>query len=361
MSGDIKAEIIKRITLLRFPLMVMVVFWHAYPTPVRTSFAVLSKGIEGHLRVITDLLALLVRVSVPLFFAMSGFLFFRNYENTFLVYKQKITRRIRTLFVPHVVWNGFVLILFAVGRNWELTAKFFAHRSVPRGIFGLIDAILGITRQPIAYQFWFLRDLMLLVVFSPLIYFFLKRTKWMGVAVLFVGLMLLGVDKSLRPRLDALAAYSLGGYLALEQVDITKLDSKWKWCLLIYMGLVGVNLTISYQSSDSLIYRIVFFAQVAIGMLLWVLVAGQWQNSAFVTEWLKRLGRGAFFLYAAHEPLLSFVEKVGYLLLPTNSDWVKLILYFLFPTVVIVICYLGYGLLKNCCPGLLMVVTGGRA
>ena len=104
------------IQLLRFPLVVGVVYVHAFggatpmPRPAHGSplefppsalvMILVSQGVA--------------RVAVPLFFLIAGFLFFAGSEWSVEVYLLKLRRRVKTLLVPYVLWNFLVWAMYAL-------------------------------------------------------------------------------------------------------------------------------------------------------------------------------------------------------------------------------------------------------
>ena len=90
---------------LRFPMIVLVTFVHSYGE-VAEGFSLLAS--EWNTYEILKLLVsqTLVKVAVPVFFIMSGYLFFANVEKWNLkVYKAKMLRRMKTLLIPYLIWN----------------------------------------------------------------------------------------------------------------------------------------------------------------------------------------------------------------------------------------------------------------
>lgn len=92
----------KTIMFLRFPLIVAVVFIHTNLADVMINGRLLVN--EGQFpihdlfrHIITNELA---RIAVPLFFFISGFLFFYHTDFSMKMYKQKLKKRVRTLLVP---------------------------------------------------------------------------------------------------------------------------------------------------------------------------------------------------------------------------------------------------------------------
>ena len=116
----------------------------------------------------------------PLFFLVSGFLFFQKYDGSWATYKEKLSRRVKTLLIPFLIWNFATYLVYFAGESIPATKVYFATKYWPpiRSFTALdyANAFFGFTvKFPMSYQFWFIRDLMVMVVLSPLIYLLLKR------------------------------------------------------------------------------------------------------------------------------------------------------------------------------------------
>ncbi len=106
----------------------------------------------------------ITRVAVPLFFVLSGACFFRNYEKG--MYLKKIKSRIKTLFVPYLFWNTFlmaVIILLSYTSFRKLLS--FSAAIVPTGRM-IAEGIIWFRFNN---AFWFIYALIILVVITPLI------------------------------------------------------------------------------------------------------------------------------------------------------------------------------------------------
>ena len=163
-----------RLNLLRFPLIVGVVFIHAYSNTVgfaggdmvvsQTNFVVdfvrnfVSQGVA--------------RIAVPLFFLMSGYLFFMGFEWSKESYLIKLQSRIKTLLIPFLFWNIATLLLTAIIQAMPATKMFLSGRSLlvtNYSIFDYLNAIIGLNTLPISYQFWFIRNLIIFILLVPII------------------------------------------------------------------------------------------------------------------------------------------------------------------------------------------------
>ena len=107
----------KTISYLRFPLIVGVVFIHSNILVVKIQGEMIRFDNWPFVTFIMNLFStVFADVCVPLFFFISGFLFFYNSDFTKETYLAKLKKRIKTLLVPYLIWNfvGFVLLLIYV-------------------------------------------------------------------------------------------------------------------------------------------------------------------------------------------------------------------------------------------------------
>ena len=163
-----------RLKLLRFPPIIGVVYIHAYFTAI--NFAHGTIGTED-LNALTDFVRVLVsqgiaRVAVPLFFLMSGYLFFANFRWSQQTFLRKVTTRMRTLLIPFLFWNVAMLGFYATVQSIPALAPYFSGPTALIRELSLMEypnVLLGFKGYPIAYHFWFIRDLMVLILLAPLI------------------------------------------------------------------------------------------------------------------------------------------------------------------------------------------------
>ena len=109
------------------------------------------------------------QVAVPLFFMLSGFVFFREYSNASYLHKMK--RRVKSLMIPYLLWN-VVGLLFAA-----FTTLFFAKYFTGREPFelSLNSVIRGVFFYKYNRPFWFIFDLIVFSVFSPLVFALIRH------------------------------------------------------------------------------------------------------------------------------------------------------------------------------------------
>lgn len=149
------------IYFLRFVLIVAVVFSHARLREV-------GEGPEGSYSLFVYLFTSVFE-RLPALVLFSGYLFFRSGFSA-RIYGKKLKSRVRSLLVPYAFWNVAVL-LFTLFLQW------FQLRigEQPGGTcvwdYTAHDWWMAFWGGPIAKQFWFIRNLMVLMLFSPVFYF----------------------------------------------------------------------------------------------------------------------------------------------------------------------------------------------
>ncbi len=111
------------------------------------------------------------RCAVPLFYAISGYLFFLNLNNKNILWA-KIKKRIMTLVVPYIIAALFFPCFYIIVSLIPSTARFFNSESIST-IFNLPvwNIFQSIFYDPLAFHLWFLRDLIIIVALSPHLFY----------------------------------------------------------------------------------------------------------------------------------------------------------------------------------------------
>ena len=161
-----------RLDLLRVLLTVGIVCRHA----TTENLAASNPAFDTFSRIVI----FITEVCVPLFFAISGYLFFRNTPEKPDVkwFWGKISSRFFTLVIPYLI---------AVIVAWG--CYYFAIREVPSMVSGFFgdnwkDPLFVFWKGPINMSLWFIRELIVLVVISPLVYLLVRYLSWVGVLAL---------------------------------------------------------------------------------------------------------------------------------------------------------------------------------
>ena len=120
------------------------------------------------------------RSAVPVFFVISGYMFFYKVENlTKDIYKSKLKRRVTSLLVPYLFWNSLALIEGCIKHLPALAGLFPNIGNQPIDFFYCIKSFWCTPDGtcPIYYPFWYIRDLMVCALFTPHHIFIRKEDK----------------------------------------------------------------------------------------------------------------------------------------------------------------------------------------
>lgn len=349
-----------RLAVLRFPLIVGVVFVHAYETAV--SMGGQTIGVSQNYAVVDFIRNIIsqgiARTAVPLFFLMSGYLFFYAMNWSQDNYARKLRARARTLLVPFLFWNLAVLMAYAMAQHYPATARFFSGRTAMIagfGVFDYFDAVFGLTHMPIAYQFWFIRDLMLLVMLAPVIYCINRRLALPFGLLLFVCWLfrvwpvpLLSIEASL--------FFSAGCWLGSRQLSLFGLDRYAPYALPLYLGVLVADALLINHPVHAYLQK----SGILLGVVVMLYATRYAARAPGLRDALLWLAGASFFVFAAHEPLLMLARKSAYKMVNPESPLAVLGLYFAIPLVLIGILLLAYRLLSASLPRFTGVITGGR-
>lgn len=209
-NSDTK-EILRLFSLLRFPLICMVVLIHVLQN--ETYIEDLSPGIHELFYFIREAM---LRSVVPIFFIISGYMMFMNVNNFDLVtYKKKLHRRLYSLLLPFVLWNLIALIEILV-KHLPCFESVFPNLKVQLTLSFFIGSFWAVPEGscPLLYPLWYVRDLMVMVLVSPIIYWFVKKLKY---SFLIIGVILVFSGIETYPGFSFISVlyFSIGVYWAL--------------------------------------------------------------------------------------------------------------------------------------------------
>ncbi len=350
----------ERLSTIHFPLIIGVVFIHAYHTEVVLSNDTIGVANTGYwVDFCRDLISQgLARIAVPLFFLISGYFFFLGFTFSVENYRKKICSRVKTLLIPFLFWNITTLLLLSLAQYIPATQVFFSGRNAPIATFGIFDyfnAIFGINKLPISYQFWFIRDLMVMVLFTPAIYLFLSKAPKVLLLVFF-SIWFLNIWPIYIPSAPAFVFFYAGAYFAHSNTNLFSLDRFGSLILPVYL----VTLLIDTVTKDYIFNSYIHSIGILLGISSTLYITKAIVETTYLKKFLLWASGCSFFVFAVHEPLLTVARKISYEVLQPINDMSVLSLYFLTPTFVIVFSVIFYMCMKSIMPNFLSVISGGR-
>lgn len=229
---------------LRFPMIVLVTFAHSYGK-VEEGFSLLVSDWNTYEFLKLLVSQTLVKVAMPVFFIMSGYLFFANVDKwDVAIYKKKIMRRIKTLLIPYLIWNLLMAVklkTFGMSMLWAYWDP--AGRQVDW--FGHEQLMTAPANMPL----WFLRDLMVVSLLTPIIYILVRKLGYWLMAVLTL-LYLSGVCAFI-PGLSAYAVYffTFGAFLSIRKMDLVENLKRFEWPAYGLSVIFAISMLLTYHTS----------------------------------------------------------------------------------------------------------------
>ena len=246
-------DIIKQ---LRLPLIVLITFAHSY-SGVRVGYTLWDGGWDTYevLKIVVS--QTLVKVAMPTFFVISGYLFFANVtEWNSKTYLGKLQRRVKTLLIPYIVWNVLMAVKlksFSLNMFWA----YWTEAGKQMDWLGNVQLMTAPANMPL----WFLRDLMVVSVLTPIIYICIRKIGgWLLVIV--TPLYLSGVYAFI-PGLSAYAIYFfvLGAFMGIRKWDLIETCMKFEKPSYLLASVFGIAMICTFHtpvfSSIMLCFRLV--------------------------------------------------------------------------------------------------------
>ena len=294
------------------------------------------------------------QMAVPGFFLVSAYLFYRNFTMDRLLSKWK--SRIFSVALPYVLWNLLYYGGYVLGSRIPGLGTILNREPVPVDWKTVAEAAFFYRYNPV---FWYLFQLILLILLAPVLYLLLKRN---GTAALFLAFLAFSIFKGWRLgalNTDALFYYSFGAWAALHREKHGAfVERGWgrEW-ILPGTVLTAWTLTVWWFSrSGSILYNNPF-ATVTFRLAM---AAGTWALVSFLPlgearEFMKH----NFFLYAVHFAGVRFVNKAGAMLF-SGSAAAAWLFFLLMPPAMIVVSRAGGWVLQKTVPGFYRILSGGR-
>ncbi len=362
MTGpSLSARDSQRLALLKFPLIVLVVMIHAYEPLVSLNGNAVGYGGGSLSQGVRFLISQgLGRVAVPLFFLMAGYFFFLGWTGSTSGLLQRWRARVNSLLVPFLFWNLVAVLALWLAQELPWFAVWVTGekaRVAELSGYGWLNTVLGLTQRPAAYQFWFIRDLMLLVLLTPLLRPLLDRAAltW-GLLASLALLWVMNVLPGQVPTVEGALFFCAGAFVAHQGGSLFALDRFATTAGLLY-GTAMVWLAVPPWLPHSLVW---FRLALLLGVVAVLGLSGSVPTHTALARKLGALGWTSFFVFAVHEPLLSVLRKISFHLAQPDSEGAVLALYFVLPVCTVLLALLLHGLLERVAPALLGVVSGGR-
>lgn len=317
--------------------------------PVCTSFFDVYSEIVNRLFVIN---------AVPVFFFLSGYLFYLN-EGTLW---SKWKKRIKTVLLPFFCWCiiGFLIPFFfqkIIGLKSLYTGgqlKYisdFTPLDYLRMFWDLRDG------EPILPTMWFMRNLICLILLAPIFRYLSLKLKWFFPALLFIYYIVDRFGPLVLSPAD-IFWYGMGIWLCTyysgEGIQlIRKIDIRFVipvWIILFALSIAAYCCEFHYNT-----VRLLF--SIVHSVLLIKVVS--YSVSCCKLSFLSKIAGASFFIYAFHEPWISYIISFFYKYINVPM-WSNYLMPFIFAVVAVLMSYAVYLAMRKVTPHLLNILTGSR-
>lgn len=339
--------------LLRFPLSIVILVVHVFsttgtPLPDNPLFPVFQKIINAFLR----------GHSVPIFFFISGYVFYLGDKLTLLSYQKKIKKRITTLFVPYIIWNIIALLAIIVttiaikGGDVNLTLN-----NIISCFWNYNGNIVGTNNNlglPVNGPTWFVRDLMIIVLCTPVLDALLKGVR--GGVFLIISFLYYILGAAL-PFSTALFFFSFGAFISINnKIDVIK---KLGLISTIAYLLLGVCLFALNSEKNTVLFNVIKSINIFVGVIFAYNVA----NRMLLDGYAKPnhfLSSASFFVYISHGIVYGWVLKACFATINPETTFSMFSVYSLSCLIIAIALLVFYYLLNRFLPSIFMILTGGR-
>ena len=304
----ISPQVSNSISLLRFPLIILVVYIH-----IRAELVSTNNYISSDYPVF-DIISILgstvlASIAVPLFFLISGYLFFNKETYKAKDYIYKLRNRIKTLLIPYLLWNFIVDLLYLLVQTFLPSITTSNRKLVSE--YSLSDWIAdfwyGNSGSPICYQFWFLRDLIVCVCLSYAIYYCIRYLKYYYIIALFIA-WFSGISINV-PGVSfvSLFFFSLGSWCRLWDFDLKQfVNIIQKQNYIVSFVLLIINIVLLYKNTNVPYLPSITCLSFILSTICFVYNISQNLNCFNLKIFIDR----TFFIYAGHGILLTFIVKL---------------------------------------------------
>lgn len=366
----IDEETSRRITSLRYILSVLVVFIHNNFTAEKLAeslaegnrIPIFAQSVAGEWIqfVISSALG---SCAVPLFFMFSAYLFFKKDTP----YKVMLKKKTRGLLIPYFVWIALNIALVTLGKlfaarlNPSLLANPEKISVLTWSFLDWLKAFSGFGfdkfNHPYVGQLWFVRDLLILFLISPVlrvIYRRFPKTSLIFCVFIYISDV---VPQCFDSGRAALLFFTLGYFWAERDFSPFAFADSFRWTELFAMfafSVLGCNLIFKGNS-------VCYALMVLFSALIFLKVSGSISKNQKAFATAEKLSPFSFFLFAIHMPfLLACVQNLWLHFLPMKNPAFCLLEYFGANIVIVALGTFSGIILRKICLPLFSVLNGGR-
>ncbi len=348
------------LNILRFPATLMVIVAHCALITMTIPISAFS-GEMALARFIQQFIYCMGGLAVTLFSLISGYyLFAKGDRFTISHYIDILRKRFKTLLIPYVLWNLLCILALwlknSIGLHLGIGFAFNAVEYDQVTNHSLFEMIMW----PIDSPLWYIRELIYMVLFSPLVYV-LCRHRIIGVIIVLFLYALPVVAPYCNfhfPLNDIQVHFIVGAYLALHKWNILGIARRVRWLAYAvggtYIVAIGMGMIGLHTHYTGILNAFFALALINLGYELYVR-----KNALY--HFFAENASATFFMYAAHWILyINIIRWTLTAFLPSDGSMIDVCVHIATFILVSIATLYTYRLMSRFMPYVLSFLSGGR-
>jgi len=339
------------ITWTRFPLVFFIIMLHCY------SVQRLNGNNEFYFKILYPFSLYLGETGVPGFFFISGYLFFHSNKN----YWGKLTNRIHTLLIPYILWNSIFVLLYltayVLGYHILICDKSFADYGITdylrlfwdRGDFGNGNF------APILCPLWYIRNLLIMSILSPILYYTIKYCREFFIIIIFVWWVHSNDNAFFQ---QTTLFWSLGAYFSIFKINPLEFVLKRKHLFISLFGIFCIADIAVHVIIPTPVNLIIHRLALVFNIPFLILTANHFIDRDPDLE--LNLSKTVFIVFCVHYPIVLALRKTCLSIFSNASNLTHIILYFLCIFLTVILSLGFYEVLNRYLPNTKKILTGNR-
>lgn len=294
------------------------------------------------------------RIGVPFFFMQSGYWMFRFdiQKADIKVWKGKLKKKIRTLIIPYLLWNAYGIVVFMILTN--LPGQPFYLNEGQTVNFSVQTLYEGLILSKYNFPYWFMRDLIMITVFSPILALLLKNKIVAGTTwIILLILTLLNMNVPFF-QTSSLLLFFMGGILSVYFREFWETQSSGIKQIMLYSVLFILLVVCKWIDIPHIYTLYVVVAPILFWKICDVLTVFRMLDHEPL--WFMKQ---SFFIYSAH---VFLVEGLSSIFARINQSilWIC-VTYVLNPMITLLILYIVARFLYSKLPSFYNLICGNRS
>jgi len=312
------------------------------------------------------------RFRIPMLFIISGFLYSMHDNQP---YKQRTTKRLRTLLLPYLIWSASGFAFTYLLEIFPYTKAFVEGSHIVQidderlllHDYTWYEMLGRWIILPVPYQLWFIRVLLIYNVAYPAIRWCINHRIGKWIFFVIAALMWLGTMGFVFIEGEGLLFFSLGIWMQKTNFDIDK-PKRWLnpmiWGI-VFISFSAIKTLLAFNGElylgesvfplMTIMHKVVVFSG---------LITAWYGCNALVKwcmnrKWFVWLSAFSFMIYVMHAPMVAYATDAVFALI-NQLPYYRMLTYIFLPLTIIAFTVLCGALLRRILPGLYGLLTGGR-